>query len=89
MANLSIAIVGGGIGGLATAWHLAGRGIDAVVVEAGSVAAGAAATDGGAAARAEAAGDRGRAVAGGHQWPPSAEGSTVTPLGLGGVFMAR
>jgi gamma-glutamylputrescine oxidase len=42
-----VAIVGGGIGGLATAWHLAGRGIDAVVVEAGSVAAGASGRNGG------------------------------------------
>jgi len=42
-----VAIVGGGVGGLATAWHLADRGIGAVVVEAGSVAAGASGRNGG------------------------------------------
>ena len=42
-----VAIVGGGIGGLATAWHLADRGITSVVLEAAGVATGASGRNGG------------------------------------------
>lgn len=42
-----VAIVGGGVGGLATAWHLAERGIRATVVEARTVASGASGRNGG------------------------------------------
>lgn len=42
-----VAIVGGGIGGLATAWHLADRGIRSTIVEANAVASGASGRNGG------------------------------------------
>ena len=42
-----VAIVGGGIGGLATAWHLADRGIHATVIEARAVGSGASGRSGG------------------------------------------
>ena len=42
-----VAIVGGGIGGLAAAWHLADRGIRATVIEARAVASGASGRNGG------------------------------------------
>lgn len=42
-----VAIVGGGVGGLATAWHLAERGIRATVVEARAVVSGASGRNGG------------------------------------------
>ena len=42
-----VAIVGGGIGGLATAWHLAERGIRSTIVEARTVASGASGRNGG------------------------------------------
>lgn len=43
----AVCVVGGGIGGIATAWHLAARGIRAVVVEAREVASGATGRNGG------------------------------------------
>jgi len=46
-AEAEAAVVGAGIGGLATAWHLAERGIAARVVEARTVAAGASGRNGG------------------------------------------
>ena len=42
-----VCVVGGGIGGIATAWHLAARGIRALVVEAREVASGASGRNGG------------------------------------------
>ncbi len=42
-----VAIVGGGVGGLATAWHLADRGIRSTIVEARTVASGASGRNGG------------------------------------------
>ena len=46
-AEVEVAVVGAGIGGLATAWHLAERGILARVVEGRAVAAGASGRNGG------------------------------------------
>jgi gamma-glutamylputrescine oxidase len=43
----AVCVVGGGIGGIATAWHLAERGIRAVVLEARTVASGASGRNGG------------------------------------------
>jgi glycine/D-amino acid oxidase-like deaminating enzyme len=46
-ARLDVCIVGGGIGGLSAAWHLAGLGIRATVVEGRAVASGASGRNGG------------------------------------------
>jgi glycine/D-amino acid oxidase-like deaminating enzyme len=45
--SVDVAIVGAGVGGLATAWHLAERGIAATVIEARTVASGASGRSGG------------------------------------------
>jgi glycine/D-amino acid oxidase-like deaminating enzyme len=45
--SAEVAIVGGGIGGLATAWHLADRGIRSTIVEGRTVASGASGRNGG------------------------------------------
>jgi glycine/D-amino acid oxidase-like deaminating enzyme len=45
--SAEVAIVGGGVGGLATAWHLADRGIRSTIVEARAVASGASGRNGG------------------------------------------
>ncbi len=42
-----VCVIGGGMGGIATAWHLAGHGVKAVVLEAGTVAGGASGRNGG------------------------------------------
>ena len=42
-----VAIVGGGVGGLSTAWHLAERGVKAVVLESRTAASGASGRNGG------------------------------------------
>lgn len=45
--DAEVAIVGGGVGGLATAWHLTERGIRSTIVEARTVASGASGRNGG------------------------------------------
>ena len=45
--STEVAIIGAGIGGLATAWHLAERGIETMVIDAGVVASGASGRNGG------------------------------------------
>ena len=42
-----VCVIGGGIGGIATAWHLAQRGVTAVVLEAREIASGASGRNGG------------------------------------------
>lgn len=42
-----VCVIGGGMGGIAAAWHLSGRGVDSVVLEAGMVAGGASGRNGG------------------------------------------
>jgi gamma-glutamylputrescine oxidase len=46
-AELDVAIIGAGVGGLATAWHLAERGFTSTIIEARSVASGASGRNGG------------------------------------------
>ena len=45
--TIDVAIIGGGIGGLATAWHLAERGLRSAIVERRTVASGASGRNGG------------------------------------------
>src|SRR4051794_9094309 len=45
--SVDVCVVGAGIGGVSTAWHLAERGVRALVLEARQVAAGASGRNGG------------------------------------------